>query len=45
VHGNIDGDVDWPALDERHGAWSNVSRIPPDERHAWPMTFEVWERR
>jgi len=45
VHGNIDGDVVWPALDER--AWRVVEREShsADERHAWPMTFEVWERR
>ena len=45
VHGNIPGDVMWPALDERD--WSVVERESraADERHAWPMTFEVWEKR
>jgi len=45
VHGNIEGDVVWPALDE--GEWSLVEREvhAADERHAWPMTFEVWEKR
>ena len=45
VHGNIEGDVVWPALDDRE--WSVVEREShsADERHAWPMTFEVWERR
>ena len=45
VHGNIDGDVMWPALDERD--WTVVEREShsADERHAWPMTFEVWEKR
>jgi dihydrofolate reductase len=45
VHGNIEGDVLWPALDDR--AWSVVEREShsADERHAWPMTFEVWEKR
>ncbi len=45
VHGNIAGDVRWPALDER--AWQVVEREvhPADERHAYAMTFEVWEKR
>ena len=45
VHGNIAGDVMWPALDER--AWQVVEREvhPADERHAYAMTFEVWEKR
>lgn len=45
VHGNIEGDVMWPALDDRE--WSVVEREShsADERHAWPMTFEVWEKR
>ena len=45
VHGNIPGDVMWPALDERE--WHVVEREShaADDRHAWPMTFEVWEKR
>ena len=45
VHGNIPGDVMWPALDERE--WSVVEREShsADDRHAWSMTFEVWEKR
>ena len=45
VHGNIAGDVMWPALDER--AWRVVEREvhAADERHAYAMTFEVWEKR
>jgi len=45
VHGNIGGDVVWPALDDRE--WHVVEREShtADERHAWPMTFEVWEKR
>jgi dihydrofolate reductase len=44
VHGNIAGDVTWQALDE--GDWHLVEREtrPADERHAYAMTFEVWER-
>ena len=45
VHGNIEGDVMWPALDE--GDWVVVKREShsADERHAYAMTFEVWEKR
>jgi dihydrofolate reductase len=45
VHGDIAGDVCWPALDERQ--WRVVGREarPADERHAYAMTFEVWEKR
>ena len=44
VHGNIEGDVMWPALDDRE--WTVVEREShsADDRHAWPMTFEVWEK-
>jgi dihydrofolate reductase len=45
VHGNIEGDVFWPAPDDRQ--WRVVEREShsADERHVWPMTFEVWEKR
>jgi dihydrofolate reductase len=45
VHGNIDGDVMWPAPDVRQ--WEVIEREAhdADERHAHAMTFEVWEKR
>jgi len=44
VHGDIAGDVMWPALD---ATWSVTERetYAADERHAHAMTFEVWEKR
>jgi dihydrofolate reductase len=44
VHGDIEGDVMWPALDD---TWSVTERetYAADERHAHAMTFEVWEKR
>jgi dihydrofolate reductase len=44
VHGDIDGDVRWPALDH---TWDALEREchDSDDRHAYPMTFEVWEKR
>ena len=45
VHGDIHGDVIWPGVDEEE--WRVVEREahPVDERHAYAMTFEVWEKR
>jgi dihydrofolate reductase len=44
VHADVTGDVMWPELDN---TWGVVASEPhaADERHAWPMTFEVWEKR
>jgi dihydrofolate reductase len=44
VHAQIDGDVMWPPLD---ATWGVVGSEPfaADQRHACPMTFEVWEKR
>jgi dihydrofolate reductase len=45
VHGEVNGDVFWPALDESR--WQVVHReeLAADERHAYAMTFEIWEKR
>jgi dihydrofolate reductase len=45
VHGNIEGDVMWPALAERDWAVVERETHAADERHAYAMTFEVWEKR
>jgi dihydrofolate reductase len=45
VHGNIDGDVMWPALDIRQWEVIERARLRRDERHAYDLTFEVWEKR
>ena len=44
VHADIEGVVMWPALDD---TWSVIEREThaADERHAYAMTFEVWEKR
>jgi dihydrofolate reductase len=44
VHGDIAGDVTWPALDD---TWEVVTREKhaADERHPYSMTFELWEKR
>lgn len=45
VHGSVDGDVTWPALDIRQWEVIESARYDQDERHAYAMTFEVWEKR
>ena len=45
VHGDIPGDVHWPALDGREWRLVGSEAHPADGRHAYAMTFEVWERR
>jgi dihydrofolate reductase len=44
VHGEVTGDVYWPALDTREWRVVERERHEADDRHAWPMTFEVWEK-
>jgi dihydrofolate reductase len=45
VHGDVAGDVYWPALNDQE--WRVVGRedFAADERHAYSMTFESWQRR
>jgi dihydrofolate reductase len=45
VHGEVEGDVRFPQLDE--AAWELVEqrRCEADERHAFAYTFERYERR
>lgn len=45
VHADVDGDVHWPALDERDWRLVRRENHVADERHAHAMTFEVWEKR
>jgi len=45
VHGDVAGDVVWPALDEREWRVMEREEYAADERHAYAMTFEVWEKR
>jgi dihydrofolate reductase len=45
VHGSIVGDVFWPPLDPRDWQLTASESQPVDERHAYAMTFEVWDKR
>jgi dihydrofolate reductase len=44
VHGDVAGDIHWQPLDQ--GQWTRVASesLAADDRHAWDMTFEVWEK-
>ncbi len=44
VHADLEGDVRWPELDQ--GQWRRVDsqHHDADGRHAWPLSFEVWEK-
>jgi dihydrofolate reductase len=45
VHGDIPGDVHWPPLEAREWRRVESETRAADERHAYAMTFEMWERR
>ena len=45
VHGSIEGDTHFPAWDEAEWDLVSEERHPADERHAWPFTFQVFDRR
>jgi dihydrofolate reductase len=45
VHGNIEGDITWPPLDEREWQVVESEERAADDRHAHAMTFEILERR
>ena len=44
VHGEFEGDTWFPVFDT--GEWTETLREDhePDQRHAWPYTFLIWER-
>ena len=45
VHGTFEGDAFFPELD--HGDWEMVRSVEtgPDEKNAFALSFQVWERR
>jgi len=45
VHGSIVGDVFWPPLNPRDWQLTASESRAVDERHAYAMTFEVWDKR
>jgi dihydrofolate reductase len=45
VHGDVAGDVFWPALDDKEWLVTEREAFAADERHAYSMTFESWAKR
>jgi len=45
VHGDIEGDVRWPPLAASQSQRIAAEERPADERHAYAMSFELWEKR
>ena len=44
VHADIEGDVRWTELDPSRWRRVDSQHHDADERHAWPLSFEVWEK-
>jgi dihydrofolate reductase len=44
VHGEVEGDTHFPAFDSQQWRLVESEPHPADERHAYPMTFELYER-
>jgi dihydrofolate reductase len=45
VHADLDGDTWFPVIDPAEWMVVAERRQTADERNAWDMTFQVWERR
>ncbi len=44
VHANLEGDVFFPEIDRSVWELKNSVDHPADAKHAYPYTFEIWER-
>ena len=45
VHTEIDGDTFFPVIDNNDWKLITNTDNPADEKHAYPYSFQVWERR
>ena len=45
VHTQLDGDTYFPAIDEKQWQLTDNRDFPPDEKHAYAYSFQVWERK
>jgi dihydrofolate reductase len=45
VHTQLDGDTYFPAIDEKQWRLTDNRDFPPDEKHAYAYSFQVWERK
>jgi len=44
VHQTMDGDAFFPEIDSEIWLETAVESFPPDEKHALPYTFSIWQR-
>lgn len=44
VHTSLEGDTFYPEIDETVFQLDSSKRFEQDEKHAWPYTFEVWNK-
>jgi dihydrofolate reductase len=45
VHTQLQGDTFFPAIDEQQWQLSWSMSFNADEKHAYPYTFEIWQRK
>jgi dihydrofolate reductase len=45
VHAVIDGDAYFPPIDEKNWRLLSNHDFPTDDKHAYPYSFQVWERK
>jgi dihydrofolate reductase len=45
VHAVIDGDTYFPPIDEIDWRLLSNHDFPADDKHAWPYSFQLWERK
>lgn len=45
IHHRFEGDVFFPELSGQEWSLVKETHCPPDEKNAFPHTFQVWERR
>lgn len=45
VHTTLEADTFFPAINEQRFARISAKRFEADEKHAYPYTFEIWERK
>lgn len=44
IHTNIDGDIYFPAIDEKKWKLTSNKDFEADDKHALPYSFQVWEK-
>lgn len=45
VHTTIDGDTFFPPIDDTQWTLASTTSFTADAKHAYPYTFEIWQRK